>query len=221
MPRGSLSEEEKKLSFYNWDTYIGETTLADFKTATGIETKMDLYADNDELFAKLKEGNPGYDVIVPTNDMVERMIKAGMLETIDHSKIPNMSNLEPAFQDANFDPGRKHSVPYMWGTIGIGYRKSKVEGVPASWKYLYDSDKYGGKIALLGNGATVIQHAVKYMGHSLNSTDPAHIKAGRGNDHRAEEAHQGLRRRQRSGPGRLGRGRSGAGMERRHPSAHG
>jgi len=176
MPRGSLSEEEKKLSFYNWDTYIGETTLADFKTATGIETKMDLYADNDELFAKLKEGNPGYDVIVPTNDMVERMIKAGMLETIDHSKIPNMSNLEAAFQDANFDPGRKHSVPYMWGTIGIGYRKSKVEGVPASWKYLYDSDKYSGKIALLGNGATVIQHAVKYMGHSLNSTDPAHIK---------------------------------------------
>ena len=176
LPRDAMSMEEKKLSFYNWDTYIGETTLDDFKEATGIETKMDLYADNDELFAKLKEGNPGYDVIVPTNDMVERMLKAEMLDMIDHSKIPNMSNLEPAFQDANFDPGRKHTVPYMWGTIGVGYRGKRVEGVPASWKWLYDSDKYSGKIALLGDGATVIGHGAKYLGYSLNTTDPAQIK---------------------------------------------
>ena len=139
LPRGTMADEEKKLSFYNWDTYIGETTLDDFNKATGIEAKMDLYADNAELFAKLKEGNPGYDVIVPTNDYVERMLKAEILETLDHSMIPNMSNLEPAFQDANFDPGRAHTVPYMWGTIGIGYRGKKVEGVPASWKWLYDS----------------------------------------------------------------------------------
>lgn len=176
LPRGTMAAEEKKLSFYNWDTYIGETTLDDFNEATGIETKMDLYADNDELFAKLKEGNPGYDVIVPTNDMVERMLAAGMLVPIDHSKIPNMSNLEPAFQDANFDPGRKHTVPYMWGTIGIGYRGKNVEGVPASWKWLYESDKYAGKIALLGDGGTVIQHGMKYLGNSLNTTDPALIK---------------------------------------------
>ena len=176
LPRGTMAEEEKKLSFYNWDTYIGETTLADFNEATGIEAKMDLYADNDELFAKLKEGNPGYDVIVPTNDMVERMLVAGMLVPLDHSKIPNMSNLEPAFQDANFDPGLKHTVPYMWGTIGVGYRTDEVEGVPASWKWLYDSDEYSGAIALLGDGGTVIQHGLKYLGHSLNSKDPAHIK---------------------------------------------
>ena len=66
VPRLGWSAEEAKLNFYNWDTYIGETTLDDFKSATGIEVKMDLFADNDELFAKLKEGNPGYDVIVPT-----------------------------------------------------------------------------------------------------------------------------------------------------------
>ena len=176
LPRGTMAEEEKKLSFYNWDTYIGESTLDDFNEATGIEAKMDLYADNAELFAKLKEGNPGYDVIVPTNDYVERMLTAEMLETLDHSLIPNMSNLEAAFQDANFDPGRAHTVPYMWGTIGVGYRGSKVEGVPASWKWLYDSDKYGGSIALLGDALTVIGHAAKYLGHSLNTKDPAQIK---------------------------------------------
>ena len=74
---------------------------------------MDLFADNDELFAKLKEGNPGYDVIVPTNDYVERMILADMLDSIDHAMIPNKANIAPAFQEAEFDPGRKHSMPHM------------------------------------------------------------------------------------------------------------
>ena len=87
---------------------------------------MDLFADNDELFAKLKGGNPGYDVIVPTNDMLERMIKANMVMPIDHSKIPNMANIDKPFQDAAFDPGRKHSIPYMWGTLGR--RLSQVKG---------------------------------------------------------------------------------------------
>ncbi len=176
MPRQGFSAEEKKLNFYNWDTYIGETTLADFEKASGIEVKMDLFADNDELFAKLKEGNPGYDLIVPTNDYVERMIVANMLVPLDHSKIPNISNVDPVFRDAQFDPGRKFSLPYMWGTIGIGYRKSKVKSVPNSWKWLYDSDQYSGRIALLADGGTVIQMGLKYMGYPLNSTDPALIK---------------------------------------------
>lgn len=177
LPRFSLADEEKRLNFYNWDTYIGETTLADFNAATGIEVKMDLYADNDELFAKLKEGNPGYDVIVPTNDFVERMIKAGMLEPLDHAKIPNMANIAKAFQDAQFDPGRKHSVPYMWGTLGVGYRKSKTGDTDmADWKPLLESDQFAGRISLLGDAQNVIGCTLKYLGHSFNSTDPAQIK---------------------------------------------
>lgn len=137
---------------------------------------MDLFADNDELFAKLKEGNPGYDLIVPTNDYVERMIVADMLVPLDHSAIPNIDNIDPVFRDTQFDPGRKYSLPYMWGTIGIGYRKSAVDGVPDSWKWLYDSDKYSGRIALLADASTIVQMGLKYMGHSLNETDPALIK---------------------------------------------
>jgi spermidine/putrescine transport system substrate-binding protein len=174
--RFALAEEEKKLNFYNWDTYIGETTLADFKEATGIEVKMDLFADNDELFAKLKEGNPGYDVIVPTNDNLERMIIAGMLMELDHSKIPNMANIDTPFQDATFDPGRKHSVPYTWGTLGIGYRKSKVQDTIDSWKFVLDDPKYAGRISLLGDAATVIGSALKYLGYSLNSVNPEELK---------------------------------------------
>jgi spermidine/putrescine transport system substrate-binding protein len=77
--------EEPKLNFYNWDTYIGETTLKDFKDASGIDVNMSLFATNDELFAKLRAGNPGYDVIVPGSEFVERMIQADLLETIDHA----------------------------------------------------------------------------------------------------------------------------------------
>ncbi len=177
MPRFAFGAEEAKLNFYNWDTYIGETTLDDFQQATGIEVKMDLFADNDELFAKLKEGNPGYDVIVPTNDYVERMITAGMLEPLDHSMIPNIDNVDPNFRDAAFDPGRKYSLPYMWGTIGIGYRKSKVDGVPDSWKWILDSDRYSGRIALLGSASEVLGTVAKYLGYSLNTTDLKEIKA--------------------------------------------
>ncbi|MGE0004162.1 MAG: PotD/PotF family extracellular solute-binding protein [Parvibaculaceae bacterium] len=177
LPRHSLSEEEKKLNFYNWDTYIGETTLADFEKATGIEVKMDLFADNDELFAKLKAGNPGYDVICPTNDNLERMIKADMVMPLDRAKLPNFSNLDPVFQEATFDPGRKHSVPYLWGTVGIGYRKSKVEGSTVdSWKILFEDPKFAGRIALLGDAKVVIGSALKYLGQSLNSTDAGMLK---------------------------------------------
>ena len=175
-PGTVLAAEEKKLNFYNWDTYIGETTLDDFKAASGIEVSMDLFADNDELFAKLKGGNPGYDVIVPTNDFVERMITAGMLSPLDPALIPNISNIDPTFRDAAFDPGRKYSLPYMWGTIGVGYRKSRIEGVPDDWKWVLDSDRCAGKTALMGDGTTMIQMAMKYLGYPLNETEPARIR---------------------------------------------
>lgn len=176
MPKFGWGAEEKKLNFYNWDTYIGETTLDDFKKASGVDVTMDLFADNDELFAKLKEGNPGYDVIVPTNNYTERMIAAKMLMPLDHAKIPNLKNVAKNFMEAKFDPGRKYSVPYMWGTVGIGYRKSKVEGVPDSWKWLYDSSKHAGRIALLGEPSTVLQVGCKYLGWPLNEKDPAKLE---------------------------------------------
>jgi spermidine/putrescine transport system substrate-binding protein len=175
LPRFSLAEEEKKLSFYNYDTYIGENTLQDFNTATGIEVKMDLFADGDELFTKLKAGNPGYDVIVPTNNIVERMVSANMLMPLDHSKIPNIANVDSTFLNPKFDPGRKYSLPYMWGTVGVGYRKSKVEGVIDSWKWLLDDQKYAGRVALLGDQEHTIGAALKYLGHSYNSIDPAEL----------------------------------------------
>ncbi len=175
-PRFAATAEPQQLNFYNWDTYIGETTLADFTEATGIAVKMDLFADNDELFAKLRTGNPGYDVIVPSNNWVARMALAGMLAPLNHSLIPNIKNLAPRFlNNTSFDPGRKFSLPYMWGTIGIGYRKSKFPEPPNSLKWLYDSDKYSGRIALMSECDFLLGMALKYLGYSINAVDAAQI----------------------------------------------
>lgn len=168
--------EEAALNFYNWDTYIGETTLDDFKASSGIAVKMDLFDSNDVLFAKFRAGNPGYDVIVPSNDFVERMVQAEMLMELDHSLIPNMKNIDPTFIDAEYDPGRKYSMPYTWLTLGIGYRKSKVSSVPDSWKVLFDSDEYKGRIAVLSEAGDMFRLHAKYLGKSVNDITTADIK---------------------------------------------
>ena len=168
--------EEAKLNFYNWDTYIGETTLDDFKGATGVDVTMDLFDSNDTLFAKFKAGNPGYDVIVPSNDFVERMARADMLQPLDHSLIPNIKNIEPSFMNVDYDPGRKFSLPYTWLVLGIGYRKSKVKIKPDSWKVLFDSPEYAGRIAWLSEAGDMFRLYGKYLGKSVNSLTPADIE---------------------------------------------
>jgi spermidine/putrescine transport system substrate-binding protein len=120
--------EEPALNFYNWDTYIGETTLADFKASSGIDVKMDLFDSNDVLFAKFKAGNPGYDVIVPSNDFVERMAEAGMLMELDHAQIPNRQLEGAAGQRRIFAADRgavrsRRYVPPLWQISGqVGQR---------------------------------------------------------------------------------------------------
>jgi spermidine/putrescine transport system substrate-binding protein len=104
------------------------------------------------------------------------MIAAGMVIPLDHSKIPNFANVGPSFRDAQFDPGRKFSMPYMWGTLGIGYRKSEVANAPDSWKVLFDSDEYAGAISLLGDQSNVLGAGLKYLGFSWNSTKLEELK---------------------------------------------
>jgi spermidine/putrescine transport system substrate-binding protein len=169
---GCKRETGPQLNFYTWDTYVGENTLSGFEKASGVRVNMSLYSNNDELFAKLRAGNPGYDVVVPSNDFTQRMGKAGMLMPLDHAKLPNFKNIAPAFQDPPCDPGRKYSVPYTWLVLGIGYRKSKVDGVPDSYKWVLDSDRYKGRIALLSDAADLCRLTEMYLGHDINTFDP-------------------------------------------------
>jgi len=167
------------VNFYNWDTYIGPTTLADFQAATDVPVNMTLFATNDELFARLRAGNPGFDVIVPSNEFVTRMSQAQMIQELDHSKIPNKANLLPEFQDAAFDPGRRYSMPYTWLVLGIGYNKeaAAAKGVPRpdSWKYLFDDGTFHQRMALLSESADLIRLCAKYQGISLNNIPASNL----------------------------------------------
>lgn len=174
----------KQLHVYNWDTYIGPTTLDDFTKASGVEVRYDLYADNAELFARLREGNPGYDVICPTNDTVERMIKSDMLVSLDHAKIPNFANIDPRFMESPYDVGRKFSAPYFWGTYAAGYRKSAVAKVLGSadsfnsWDYIVGpgSEKFKGRISWFSEPVSLIGSTLKFLGHSFNSANMDELK---------------------------------------------
>jgi spermidine/putrescine transport system substrate-binding protein len=105
------------------------------------------------------------------------MIQADLLEPLDHAKIPNIKNIAPEFiTDAPYDPGRKYSMPYTWLVIGIGYRKSKVKEIPDSWKWVFDSDAYKGRIAVMSDASELFRNCFKYLGQSLNSDSPELIK---------------------------------------------
>lgn len=168
----SSRAQERIVNVYNWDTYIGENTLAQFTEATGIEVRYDLYASADELFGKLREGNPGYDVVFPSNEYVQRMIAADMLEPLDHAKLANAKNVDPLFANPKFDPGRRFSMPYFWGTIGLGYRTTAAD--VSAWRDIFAADTYRGRIALL-NHSDIVRCALKYLGYSLNTADSKQI----------------------------------------------
>ncbi|MGH7024987.1 MAG: polyamine ABC transporter substrate-binding protein [Caulobacteraceae bacterium] len=168
--------EEARLNFYNWDNYIGDTTLADFRRATGVAVRMSLFSTNDELFAKLRPGNPGFDVIVPSNEYVTRLRIAGLIQPLDHAKLPNLKNILPDFLNPPFDPGRRWSVPYTWLVQGLGYRKSRIDGVPDSWKWVMASDRYKGRIGLVSEADDLIELGAKYLGYSVRHIPPAVIE---------------------------------------------
>lgn len=162
------------VNVWNWAEYFAESTLEDFTNATGITVNLDTFASNSELVDGLKDGNPGYDVVFPSSEYVEQMVRADMLEPLDYARLENVINIDPFFMDAAYDRGRTYSLPYFWGTVGLGYRRSVSQ--PRSWREVFDPDIDIGRISLIGEWDT-LQAALKFMGHSANTTDPALIRA--------------------------------------------
>ena len=127
------SAEPKTLNFYTWTDYIADDTIPNFQKETGIKVTYDNYSSNDELFAKLSAGSNTYDIIVPTDATLVKMKHGKLVQELDLSLIPNLVNLDPRFRDAAYDPGNKYSIPWQWGTTGIGFDKTKVGGAVTDW----------------------------------------------------------------------------------------
>jgi len=170
------SELEDDLSIYNWADYVNPKTYPIFEKEFDIKITEDNYASNEDALAKLQAGARGYDIVVPTGYMIETMIQKELLFELDHSKIPNLSNVNPQFLDLPFDPGNKYSVPKDYGTTGYGYRSKFVKDEMASWEDFFAlAPKYSGRYTVLNSPPEVVGAALKMLGYSYNTTDASEI----------------------------------------------
>lgn len=167
-------EGAKVLNVYNWSTYIDPEVVSEFEERFGVEVQYDTYESNEALLAKIQPGNPGYDIIVPSGDFIENMAAQGLLEELDHQNIPNLKYVDEAFIDPPFDPGNQYSVPYQWGTIGIGYNIEATGEEINSWEQIFDS-KYAGKVALMEDSRAMLGAVLMYLEKDPNTTDPEEI----------------------------------------------
>jgi spermidine/putrescine transport system substrate-binding protein len=174
--RSKLSSE---LFVYNWSDYIDETILTDFETEYGVRVILETYDSNEDMLAKIRAGNSGYDVIVPSDYAVDIAIKEELVEAIDFNNIPNFQFMKPEYLQPYFDPDQKFSVPYMIGTTGIAYNQKFFPTPPDSWAALFDSaqlEQFQGKVSMLDDERESIGAALVYLGKSINETDPAALQ---------------------------------------------
>lgn len=175
----SFAKDENKLSnrlnVYNWPYYVAEGTIPKFEKEFGVKVIYDNYSSNEELLAKLQAGASGYDLIFPSDYMVGIMKEEGLIEELDMANIPNFKHIDKKFRDLPFDPKNKYSIPYLWGTTGIGVNTEKVANTVDSWKYLWD-EKYKGRISMLDDMRGIANPALKLLGYSINTTDPKKIE---------------------------------------------
>jgi spermidine/putrescine transport system substrate-binding protein len=169
-----------QLHLYNWNNYIAPETIKRFETACQCEVVQTYYSDNEELLAKLAAGAKGYDVLVPTSNAAQALIRGGQLKPIDKTAIPNLKNVDPAYLDTPFDPGNQYSVPYAMSTTIIGYNDAKMKelGLPTdTWAVIFDPkylEKVKGRVTVLDSASELFAAALKYLGYSANDVDPKH-----------------------------------------------
>jgi spermidine/putrescine-binding protein len=170
----STKAEPKTLNFYNWTDYIADDTIPNFQKETGIKVTYDNYSSNDELFAKMSAGSTGYDIIVPTDATLVKMKHANLVEPLDLKNIPNVKNLDPRFRSAAYDPGNRYSIPWQWGTTGIGFDKTKVGGPVTDWD-AFKLPAIKGKSSYLDEARDAFAMALFALKKDPNTTDTSDL----------------------------------------------
>lgn len=160
--------DKPTVNVYNWGDYIDMDVLKQFEDEYGIRVLYDTYATNEDLYVKVKQGGSSYDVIIPSDYMLERMKNEDLLQTINMDNIPNLSNVEDRFLNLDYDINNEYSVPYMWGTVGIIYNTTMVDKPLESWADLWD-EQHKGKIVMLNSQRDTLMVALLKLGYSMNT----------------------------------------------------
>ena len=180
---GSPSDDKAKdqvVYVYNWGEYIDESVIEQFEEETGIRVVYDTFETNEVMYPIIEQGQTAYDVVCPSDYMIQKMIANNLLAEINFDNIPNIKYIGEQYLEASegFDEGHKHSVPYCWGTMGILYNTTKVDEEPTSWGILWD-ENYKNEILMQKSVRDLFTVGLKYLGYSSNTTVDAEIEAAR------------------------------------------
>ena len=181
LPTTALAAQNE-ITVYNWGQYISDGTddsmdvIKEFEAETGIKVNYLTFDSNESMYTKLKTGGTSYDVIIPSDYMIAKLISEDMLEPIDFANTPNYQYIDEAFRDQAYDPENKYSVPYTWGTVGLIYNTQYVSDEDAkSWSCLWNS-KYAGKLLMFDNPRDAFAIAESMLGYSYNTEDAQELK---------------------------------------------
>ncbi len=163
------------LTIYNWGDYINMDVVRQFEEETGVKVIYETFDSNEAMKTKIEQGGTTYDIAVPSEYMIDKMIQEDLLIPLDHSKLPNLGNIDERFMDLPFDPENKYSIPYFWGTVGIVYNPSMIGGKEiTSWNDLWDEDLRN-EILLIDGAREVMGMGLNSLGYSLNDTNKEHL----------------------------------------------
>ncbi|NNU84238.1 ABC transporter substrate-binding protein [Geobacillus sp. BMUD] len=166
----------KTVSVYNWGDYIDPALIRKFEKETGWKVVYQTFDSNEAMMAKIAQGGATFDVAVPSDYAISKMIEENLLLPLDHSKLPNVKYIDPRFLDLSFDPRNRYSVPYFWGTVGIVYNRGMLGGKTiTSWNDLWDPDLRN-QILLVDGAREVMGMALNSLGYSLNDTNKQHLQ---------------------------------------------
>ncbi len=158
----------EELNLFAWSEYVPQSVLDGFQKETGIKVNYEQYDSNENMLAKLLSGAAKYDLIQPSEYIIEALIKDGKLKEIDHAKIPNLKNLDPEYTKLKHDPGLKYSVPWMSGTVGIAYNSQKIKDPITGMKDVF-SGKYNKRIVALDDGREIVSWVLATQGKDINA----------------------------------------------------
>jgi spermidine/putrescine transport system permease protein len=167
-------KSKSELNVFIWSNYLPDEVVAEFERRYDAKVNVELFESNEALLARLQSGGASYDIVVPSDYMVSVLKEQGLIQPLSLNLITNIQNLAPQFIGLSYDAENQYSIPYMWGTTGIAYRKDKVAGAIDSWAALWDS-RYMDRLAMLNDVRETFGAALKFMGRSLNATDAGDI----------------------------------------------
>lgn len=174
----SGGSDKPTLTVYNWGDYIGENVIDEFEKEFNCKVNYEMFEQNEDMYTKLKTAKGTYDVAIPSDYMIERMIRENMLEKLDKDKIPNLQYISDYCLNRDFDPGNEYSVPYMWGTVGIIYNTTMVDKPVTKWSDLWDKT-YKKNLFMMNSVRDSMGIALLVCGYDINSREESQIEAAK------------------------------------------